>query len=289
VLRHASLFDLNILWPGSHPLSRPVILKVQSQPSKTLQNLHIQADALVKMSASTSQLEEEIDSLASQVKTLEVEISSNPQPRTVCRPCGPRWLSLLPYKRTSDFFEKWEGNTKDLIDTPATLQNMMQEDDIMSDSQISHFELDASATTDKTEEELDMLENAKCRTLGALRCYHFNLGMGTLVTGEKVDEGVERALRRLLEPSKGIGEGLICSEKMEKSGSSQGGELSDEKRLVSIVDCYIQQVGSCGLEPAEHVVDLARKILDWAKEHGITDDEKEHQKSMAWAHWWRWT
>ena len=242
------------------------------------------------MSASTSQLQEEIDSLASQVKTLEVEISSNPRPHTVCHPCGPRWLSLSPYKRASGFFEQWEEDTEAPIDfTPAIPQKTMQEDDVMSDSQISHFELDASVTTDKTEEEPDILENAKCRILGALRCYHFNLGMGTLVTGEKVDEGVERALRKLLELSKGMGEGLINPEKIEISGSSQGGEVSDEERLVSIMDCYIQQVRSRGVQPAQDVVNMARKILDWAKEHGITDDEKEYQKAMAWSHWWRWT
>ncbi|PVH76960.1 hypothetical protein DL98DRAFT_639732 [Cadophora sp. DSE1049] len=244
----------------------------------------------IKMSESTSQLEKEITTLTSQVKTLEVEISSNPQPRTVCHPCGPRWISLSPYKRATGFFYQWDRETEELIVALLTeLEKMMQDEDIMSDSQISHLELDASATTEKTEEKVDMLDNSRCRTLGALRCYHFNLGMGTLVTGEKVDEGVERALQTVMALSEGVGDDLRSSESMKASGTSDQGELSDEERLVSIVEWYMNQVRSHGVAPTQDIVNAARRILYWATEHGTTDDEEEHRKAMAWTHWWRWT
>ncbi|KAH7418565.1 hypothetical protein BKA64DRAFT_717264 [Cadophora sp. MPI-SDFR-AT-0126] len=242
------------------------------------------------MSESISQLEREFSTLTTQVKTLEVEILSNLEPRTVCHPCSPHWLSLSPYKRAAGFFEQWEAEREDLMTAPITThEKATQEDEIMSESQISHLELDASAMTDKTEEELDLLDHARCRTLGALRCYHFNLMMGTLATGDKVDDGVEKSLQKLLELPEEPREDFEISQSMGKSGENVRDNTSDEERMVDILKSYMKQVRTHGVEPTHDIVDVARKILDWAMEHGSTDDEEQHQKAMAWSHWWRWS
>lgn len=141
---------------------------------------------------------------------------------------------------------------------------------ILSDSQISHFELDESES--EPEEEFDIFEDAENRVLGALRCYYFNLGMGTLVTGEKVDKDVSNAVQKIMDMSQGDFGALKSSERMNLSRRSEGGELSDEERMVAELEWYLGQVRSHESKPALDVVDVARKILQWAAKRGIVQD-----------------
>ncbi|KAK0124654.1 hypothetical protein ONS95_009600 [Cadophora gregata] len=242
------------------------------------------------MSESISQLEQDIPTLTSQFKTLEFAFSSNVQSSTISHPSGPRWLSLSPYKRASTFFEQWAEDTEDLMPAPPTKsEQVTTDDDIMSESQISHLNLDASAEEEKTDEILDILDHARCRTLGALRCYNFNLEIGTLVTGEKVDEQVGKSLERLLESSAGIRQELTDSQNMNSLGIEDEGDLSDEERLVGIVEWYMKQLQYHGAKPTQDVVDMAARILHWAMEHGTTNVEEKQRKVQTRSHWWGWT
>lgn len=224
----------------------------------------------LKMSNSRSELQHEIASIASQVESLEIEIPSKPQPITINNPCGPRWLSLSPYKHATNFFNNWGQVTEDFIVTPpaspAKFEDDPKDEDVMNDSQISNLELSESQTS----REFDIYENAEDRVLGALRCYHFNLEMGTLATGEFVDQKVADAMEKLAGLSQAGGE---CSspERDDVSFGSQRGEPSDEERLVGMLDLYIQQVRSRGVKPAQDVVALAGKVLEWAAEWGTVD------------------
>ncbi|KAH7360909.1 hypothetical protein BKA65DRAFT_474038 [Rhexocercosporidium sp. MPI-PUGE-AT-0058] len=223
------------------------------------------------MSNSTSQPQKDITSLASQVNTLEIDLSSNTHPRTICHPCGRRWLSLSPYKRATIFFDHWNEDTEALIAAPlATPEKNVQHDDIdmMSDSHISNFELDESETSG----EFDVFEDAESRVLGALRCYYFNLDMGTLVTGEKVDKRVSNAIQKILNLSEGDVTGLKSSEIMGSSGIVDEKEPSDEERMVAELEWYIKQVQTHESKPTQGIVDVARNVVNWATERGTVGD-----------------
>ncbi|KAH9216492.1 hypothetical protein DL95DRAFT_407473 [Leptodontidium sp. 2 PMI_412] len=225
------------------------------------------------MSNSTSQVQQEIISLTSHVKTLEIGISSSPEPRSITHPYEPRLLSLSPYKRATSFFDHWDEHTEyPIMPSPTTPDKDTQHDDIgiLSDSQISHFELDESES--EPEEEFDIFEDAENRVLGALRCYYFNLGMGMLVTGEKVDKDVSNAVQKIMDMSQGDFGALKSSERMNLSRRPEGGEPSDEERMVAELEWYLGQVRSHESKPAPDVVDVARKVLQWAAERRIVKD-----------------
>ncbi|KAG4431377.1 hypothetical protein IFR05_013137 [Cadophora sp. M221] len=172
------------------------------------------------------------------------------------------------------FFDHWDEDTEyPTIPSFTTPDRDIQHDDIdiLSDSQISHFELDESESQSEPEEQFDIFEDAESRVIGALRCYYFNLGTGTLVTDEKVDDGVSNAVQNIVDMSlSGFGT-LESSEGMNLSEKHQGGEPSDEGRMVAELERYMKQVRSHESKPTPEVVDVARKILLWAAERGTVE------------------
>ncbi|CZS99689.1 uncharacterized protein RAG0_08005 [Rhynchosporium agropyri] len=101
----------------------------------------------------------------------------------------------------------------------------------------------------KVAKEDNMAEHAEDRVLGALRCHLFNLGMGNLVTSEKVDAKVVFTLQSL----------------------SDVVDLSDEGGLVMELYVHMDLTRRHGARTASDVIDMAMKIIRWAHERGRVD------------------
>ncbi|PBP15737.1 hypothetical protein BUE80_DR013469 [Diplocarpon rosae] len=119
------------------------------------------------------------------------------------------------------------------------------------------------------ENEEQKLEISRCRALGILKCYLFNLDHGTLTTGVELDRGTRCALRRIMALPEGHdmppGEVREVGDGCGRGDDAEPVELSrstDESSLViGMVDDYISQcAGSCH-EVCGHMAGLAKDIV----------------------------
>ncbi|KAL2074927.1 hypothetical protein VTL71DRAFT_8707 [Oculimacula yallundae] len=220
------------------------------------------------MSTFTSQPQDEVTSITSRVKSLKLDPPSTPQTTTICHSCRPRCLSLSPYKRAASSLDHWDRATEDLLEIPPTPPKNTDNDDGMSDEGIFHLELDES----EQEEEIDAVQNAEDNILGALRCYMFNLRMGNLVTGDKVDTEVATTLHKLLSSPEKPCESLRHMENIFKDIDEL--EISDEQRLVTELENYIRKIRENAARPSKDTVSIAIEIIEWSKEQGVTTGEE---------------
>lgn len=118
-------------------------------------------------------------------------------------------------------------------------------------------------------EEPNDFEKGSERILAVLRCYLFNLEDGMLVTGSKVDSGVEAALKRLLGQGSALGGCRIQQAKTTEMKESW--EVSDEERVVAEIDSYGKESRILQEDLPENVEDVVKEILQWAKKKGTVN------------------
>ncbi len=220
------------------------------------------------MSNSTSQVFVEATTPSSESQYLENEIFFNSQLKSLSQPCSARWLSLSPYKRAKSFFDDWDKDTKDIAFV-QTLESEKTGYDCLSDSQISTLSLDSTGS----EHSVDELEIARCRLLGILRCYIFNLEKGTLVTEENIEREILKGLRMVLELSAGGGEDHGASSKSSEGFEDEldiemVGSVGEEVMILEMIDGYMKQVKRCGCEVDRNIGEFARRILDESEGRG---------------------
>src|SRR6187402_2343109 len=139
------------------------------------------------MSYSVSQRNEDTKALSLNVPHLNQE-SLFPAPPAYT--AAPRWLSLAPYKEAKSFFQYWDEEAMgSVLAAPAYWPTEESAPSLCNS--LSRLTTTAGS---ETEDEISPLEGLKNRILAVLRCYLYNLGVETLVTGEMVDEGVAAAL-----------------------------------------------------------------------------------------------
>ncbi|EKD13032.1 uncharacterized protein L3040_007114 [Drepanopeziza brunnea f. sp. 'multigermtubi'] len=228
------------------------------------------------MSNSTTQPQEEVSDLAEHIKQLDIEISFAAR-RSLSVPAGSRHLSLSPYRRVMSFLDEWEEQTKNSSPVRSVYpENSEGEYDAMGDSESSDFKLPPSIV----QEEEEKLEHERCRVLGILKCFLFNLDKGTLPTGDVVDESLKEALGRLValsEARDALPEQGPDSEEVEGGGEDEGSEehsnsSSDEQmQVVEMVEGYIRLALRHRGEVCSEVVDFAKKILGWAPSGDAND------------------
>ncbi len=112
-------------------------------------------------------------------------------------------------------------------------------------------------------EEPNDFEKGSERILAVLRCYLFNLGGGMLITGSKVDSGVEAALKRLL--GQGSAYGGCRIQEAKKTEMKESWEVSDEERVVAEIDSYGKELRRLQENLPKNVEDVLKEILQWAK------------------------
>jgi len=221
------------------------------------------------MEASNPQLTEELKSLANEATEAVADLSSPSTPAHISTPQTPRWLSLTPFKSVALNFT-WESELE------AEVEDAL----VFSDEEEEEFSLmgkDVDDDRDRNElspeppevEEPNDFEKGSERILAVLRCYLFNLEDGMLVTGSKVDSGVEAALKRLLGQGSALGGCRIQQAKTTEMKESW--EVSDEERVVAEIDSYGKESRILQEDLPENVEDVVKEILQWAKKKGTVN------------------
>ncbi|KAI9050014.1 hypothetical protein LZ554_006159 [Drepanopeziza brunnea f. sp. 'monogermtubi'] len=221
------------------------------------------------MSDSTAQPQEDVSDLMTHIKQLDIDISTAAR-RSFSVPAGTRYLSLSPYRRATSFFDEWEEQTKNSsLVRSVCLENSEGEYDAMGDSESSDFKLPPSIV----QEEEEKLEHERCRVLGILKCFLFNLDTGTLPTGDVVDERLKKVLGRLValsESRDALPEKGPDSEEVEGDGEDEGNEehsdssADEQMQVMEMAEGYILLVLRHRGKVCSGVVDFAKKILSWA-------------------------
>lgn len=115
-------------------------------------------------------------------------------------------------------------------------------------------------------------EKANCRILGVLKCYVYNLQQGDLITGSKVDEGVEAALKRWVGCGKpGVPCNLEHTDGITPEMVKNSWDMSDEERVVLEIDAYGKGLREMKCEIPNDVLDTANEILEWARKNGTVN------------------
>ena len=221
------------------------------------------------MLASTPQLTEELKPLTNEATEAVADLSSPSTPAHISTPQTPRWLSLTPFKSVALNFT-WESELE------AEVEDAL----VFSDEEEEEFSLmgkDVDDDRDRNEwspeppevEEPNDFEKGSERILAVLRCYLFNLEDGMLVTGSKVDSGVEAALKRLLGQGSALGGCRIQQAKTTEMKESW--EVSDEERVVAEIDSYGKESRILQEDLPENVEDVVKEILQWAKKKGTVN------------------
>jgi hypothetical protein len=230
------------------------------------------------MLASTPQLTEELKSLTNEATEAVADLSSPSTPAHISSPQTPRWLSLTPFKSVALNFT-WESELE------AEVEDAL----VFSDEEEEEFSLvgkDVDDDRDRTEwspeppddEEPNDFEKGSERILAVLRCYLFNLEGGMLVTGSKVDSGVEAALKQLFGQGSAFGGCRI--QEAKKTEMKESWEVSDEERVVAEIDSYSKELSRLQEDLPMNAEDVVKKILQWAKKKG-TVNVKESMTSST--------
>jgi hypothetical protein len=221
------------------------------------------------MLASTPQLTEELKPLTNEATEAVADLSSPSTPAHISTPQTPRWLSLTPFKSVALNFT-WESELE------AEVEDAL----VFSDEEEEEFSLvgkDVDDDRDRNEwspeppdvEEPNDFEKGSERILAVLRCYLFNLEDGMLVTGSKVDSGVEAALKRLLGQGSALGGCRIQQAKTTEMKESW--EVSDEERVVAEIDSYGKELRRLQEDLPKNVEDVVKEILQCAKKKGAVN------------------
>ncbi|CAL3964581.1 unnamed protein product [Diplocarpon coronariae] len=242
------------------------------------------------MSNSTMSLCDETKPLTTHAKNLNIQGMAPSRPQPWFHYGGSRNLALSPYRRATRFFVDWEEENE----TSSPGQRLPSEPSEDQCSTVENsIESDPKLPNSSIEDEEENLEIARCRVLGILKCYLFNLEHGTLNAGDDIDVRVLAALRRIIALSEGCD---LPNGEVRDAGDGCGGdndaeivELSrsiDEPGLVAgMVDDYIGQLAGSCREVCGHVAGLAKDILsvgarsEKTRSEEITADEFDSSRS----------
>jgi hypothetical protein len=248
---------------------QPLLLQTSTSIS-----LLVSHTTTVIMAISESQLNEEIALLTNEAKEMAKDLSSPTTITNLSSPQPPRWLSLTPYKEVP---ENWEWDNEVELEDSLVLPSPKLSSSLHSLAcrcQLCHVKQseEEAGWGSGSEDSLSPTEKANCRILGVLKCYVYNLEHGTLITGSKVDERIEAALKRWVRCGKADvpcsvehSEGVVLNEVKENW------DISDEERVVVEIDVYGKRLMDMQGEIPDEVLEAANEILEWARIKGTAD------------------
>jgi hypothetical protein len=219
------------------------------------------------MATPNPKLTEELSSLIDEATEAVADLSSPSTPTHISAPQTPRWLSLSSYESMPEQW-KWKSELEAEVEDALVFS-----DDDSGGQPASGEEWGPESV------EIDPLERTTSRILAVLRCYLYNLEHGMLITGSKVDERIEAALKILL----GKGQvGANCrTQKPQGQDMRESWEISDEERVVLEIDSYGRELSGMKEGVPGDVEDLVREILQWAREKGIVDGREGMASSQG--------
>jgi hypothetical protein len=231
------------------------------------------------MASNDSQMNEEIALLTNEAREMQKDLANEENTTNLASPQTPRWLSFSHFKSIPINWELYNEPKDSLIITPRLPHSLHSP---ACQCQVCHIQQDdgLSEFGSGSEGDLDPLEQAKCRILGVLKCYLHNLEYGTLVTGSKVDERIEAALKRLVRRAEVAGN---CRGGQPTSGDvKESWEISDEECVVAEIDSYARELLKVEADVPCDVLEAADEILDWARTKGTaTGREMDMTSSYA--------
>jgi hypothetical protein len=231
------------------------------------------------MVTSNPQLTEELKPLTNEATEAVADLSSPRTPAHICTPQTPRWLSLTPFKSVALNFT-WESELE------AEVENAL----CFSDDEEEEFSLVAQDVDDDRDrkewspeppdvEEPNDFEKASERILAVLRCYLFNLEGGMLITGSKVDSGIEAALKRQFGQGSAFGGCRI--QEAKKTEMKESWEVSDEERVEAEIDSYGKKLRTLQEDLPKNVEDVVKEILHLAKKKGTVNRRESMTSSTG--------
>jgi len=218
------------------------------------------------MLTSTPQLTEELKPLTHEAAEAVADLSSPSTPEHISTSQTPRWLSLTPFKSVALNFT-WESELEAEVEDALVFSDEEEEEFLLIGKDVDDDRDRKEWSPEPPEvEEPNDFEKGGERILAVLRCYLFNLEAGMLVTGAKVDSGVEAALKRLLGQGSALGGCRI--QEAKKTGMKESWEVSDEERVVAEIDSYGKEMRSLQEDLPKTVENVTKEILHWARKKG---------------------
>jgi hypothetical protein len=182
------------------------------------------------MTITRPELTDELSSLSDEAAEAVVDLSFPRTPAHISAPQTPRWLSLTSYESMPLRWE-WE------LELEAEIEDAL----VFSDDESEEHGVGESSDSCGSEfVEINAVEKASSKMLAVLRCYLYNLEQGMLITGTKVDERFEVALKRVL--SRGEGTGRCNTQELKDFNMKEGWNTSDEEKVVIEIGSYSKEL-----------------------------------------------
>ncbi|KAE9378856.1 hypothetical protein N431DRAFT_326040, partial [Stipitochalara longipes BDJ] len=226
------------------------------------------------MASPNLNLHEELDPLTNEATTAIAELSAPSTPSHISAPQTPRWLSLTSFKNVPVQYE-WETELEAEVEEAVVFSD--DESDEISRSLQKERGRSRQRAWSPDSVEIPLFEKVTCRVLAVLRCYHYNLEHGMLITGSKVDERVEGVLQRLLGKLEVVGNCRM--EKPHEVDMRESWEISDEERVVLEIDGYGRELKRLREDMSEDVEDVVKEISKWARVKGTVNGREDMTSS----------
>jgi hypothetical protein len=253
-MEFAAYLRLPITSNLQHPLSKPQTIMATPNPKLT----------------------EELSSLTDEATEAVADLSSPSTPAHISAPQTPRWLSLASYESMPKQW-KWESELEAEVEDALVFSD--DDSEGQSASGEEHGVGESLEEWGPESVEIDPLERTTSRILAVLRCYLYNLEHGMLITGSKVDERIEAALKILL----GKGQvGANCrTQKPQGPDMRESWEISDEERVVLEIDSYGKELSGVKEGVPGDVEGVVREILQWARKKGTANGREGMTSSQG--------